>query len=423
MSYVNLLILSFFDMFMLVCIVFSLKFSSEKITVLKGIVSVLMGSVLIGTSGYLIANQPISVTINITIAFLIIKFITNGRIKEVIILYIFSLTIIYSIQLVVTIILKIIFDNFEYSFIFGLISQIITTTVVILLLLVIPLYSIYLYVTERNKLFQIITINMFAIYYVLLMLWYTNLNGFFESILGVIVLVFSILVVNAIILSNGLQNQATLEKMNIYDTYLPIIEDVIEQIRAKQHDYHNHIQALESLQVYNTTDINIQNYKNQVLKEEIWTKLIKMNNKILIAFLYNRYINALSVGVSINYIIDNYLLKTNYTDYELVELFGILIDNSLEATQRINETSMELFIGYKDGMNIIQTKNKSYEVSSEEIKQMFGYKYTWKKSQVHGIGLYKIQKLLRKNNGTITVYYDTHEKEIVFTVKLPNSFE
>jgi sensor histidine kinase regulating citrate/malate metabolism len=43
--------------------------------------------------------------------------------------------------------------------------------------------------------------------------------------------------------------------------------------------------------------------------------------------------------------------------------------------------------------------------------------YTSKETGGHGIGLYKIQKLLKKSKGTITAYYDADENEMVFTVK------
>jgi len=419
MSYANLLVLSFFDMLMLISIILSFKVFLNKKDIFNGIMCLVFGTLVIGSSGYFITNEPISITFNIIIAFLIILFITKQKLREVLILYIFSLTIMYSIQFLVTIIYKLALNNFVYSFKYGLISQITALTVIIVMLLVVPIRGVYLYITERNKWFEMITINIFVIYYVLLMLWYTNLNSFLETIVGILVLVVSILALNAIILNNGLKNQLTHEKINIYDTYLPIIEDIIEEIRVKQHDYHNHIQALESIQLGDLINLNgcIQDYKEQLIKEDIWSKLIRMDNKILIALLYSKHINALSLGIYIDYVIDNYLLKTRCTDYELVEIFGILIDNAFEAVQGINEASIKVVIGYENGMNVIDIRNKSYEVTSDEIKRMFEYNYTTKKINGHGIGLYKLQKLLNKKNGTITAYYDTDEKEMLFTVR------
>lgn len=419
MSYVNVLVLSFCDILMLIFIIFSFKTFPKKNDILKGIFCLFLGTFAIGSSGYYITNEAISITLNIVITFFIIRIITEHKLRDTIMLYIFSLTIMYSIQLLVTIVYKIALENFTYSFVYGLISQITALIGIIIIVLVVPIKSVYFFITERNKWFKMITINVFAIYYVLLVLWYSNLNGFLESILGILILVILILILNAIIINNGLQNQLLLDKINIYDTYLPIIDVVIEELRNKQHDYHNHLQALSSIQVDGLmhADNHIQDYITQLVKDDIWSKLIRIDNRILIGLLYSKHTKALSAGINIEYSIENYLLKTQYADYELVEIFGILIDNAFEAVQRINESIIKLFIGYENGMNVICIRNKSTEVSSDEIKQMFEYNYTSKKIKGHGIGLYKLNKLLKKNNGTIIAYYDTNEKEMNFIVK------
>lgn len=416
MGYINLLALTFFDMFMLVCIMLSFKSSMNIKDIFIGGGCIILGTLVIGSIGHYITSEPISLSLNILIAFLIVGLLSRQSFKEIIILYIFALSIMYGIQFLVIGVNKIILDNFEYTFKYGLISQIAASIVVMIFVWLVPIKNIYLFITERNKWFKMITVNIFAIYYILLMLWYTNLDGFLESLLGVLILVIVILIVNTIILNNGLQNQATLNKMHIYDTYLPIIETIIEEIRAKQHDYHNHIQTLESIQTHSLNHDLVQDYKEEVLKEDIWEKLIKMDNKIIIAFLYSKYVHALSLGITIKYTISNYLLQTEYTDYELVELFGILIDNAIEATNRVNEKTFDVLIGYEGGMNIIQTKSRAYNITSDKIKKMFEYGHTSKHDKGHGIGLYKIQKLLKKSEGNIVVDYNNEENEISFAV-------
>ena len=77
MTYIESLILSFFDMFMLLYIIMSLKTSLQKNDFIKGIFGVIAGAVLASVSGYYISNQAISFTVNIMIAFLIIQIIMN----------------------------------------------------------------------------------------------------------------------------------------------------------------------------------------------------------------------------------------------------------------------------------------------------------------------------------------------------------
>lgn len=416
MNYAEGIVLSLFDMFMIVIIILKFRSDIKLNDLVKGAWCVLFGSALIGTVGYILTFPPIGLMCNTIIVFLIIWFLTKLKFRVVAMLFVFSTIFLYGIQFVVMIIYKVSLDHFEYAFKYGLISQVTAAVTTLVLIQFVPIKSVYYYIVEKNKWFSIIIINLYAIYYMLLMLWYTNLNSFYESIVGILILVCAILIVNAIILKNGLQNQITYEKVQIYETYMKVIEDIIEDVRVKQHDYHNQIQAIEAIVLKQGANKDFQDYRKLLIEEDIWAQLLRMDNKILTGFFYSKYHSALIEGIKICYQIDNYLFRTQYTDYELVEIFGILIDNAIEATSKKGETNFKVVIGFENGMNVIQTINKSDQVSSLDIKRMFEYQYTTKKTDGHGVGLYKIKKILKKRNGTISVLYDTDYENIEFTV-------
>ena len=251
------------------------------------------------------------------------------------------------------------------------------------------------------------------------MVWYIDLNGFLESILAYLVIIVLILIINVVIIHNGLQNQATQEKMKIYDTYLPVIEAIVEDIRLKQHDYHNQLQALSSIKENGLTSKTLERYEKELKTDTIWSKLIKMDNKILMAFLYSKYREAEKENITLSLDIRNYLIKSSFTDYELVDIFGIIIDNAFEAVNDSQNKGVNLAIDYKDGFNIIEASNPSDFISSDDIRRFFEYQYSSKEEEGHGIGLYKLQKMLKKNNGNIIVYYDTTISQIVFKIEIP----
>lgn len=418
MRYIELLTLSLFDVFMLIIIILSFEGRIKKDICLKKILYLLFGTILISLSGYFISNKPIALIVNTTITFLIIKIFTNKKIQDILLIYIFTLVIVGSSQLLVIVLMNLFINKIEFTFVYGIVSQVISTIIVLVIVKVVPLKSIHFYIAEENKWFKRIIINLFAILYVILMLWYTNLSGFLEAVLALLIIGIVILIVNVIIINNAFRNENLLGKVQIYDTYFPIIEDMIKEIRGKQHDYHNHIQVLQSfVSNDNEKSDGFTKYKNQILKDNVLDSLIKMNNEILIAFLYSKYKDANLKGVKIEYVIDSFFIDTKFKEYELVEIYGVLIDNALEATIEIKEKDFQIFIGYEDGMNIIKIKNKTKELTSKEINKMFEYKYSTKNNKDRGIGLYKLQKLLKKNNGTITVCYDTDKSEIEFTVR------
>lgn len=418
MNYFEGIILSFLDMCMIIII---MRFFISDRTTKNGMIAILYaltGALIMGTVGYYIDFPPIGLFINIIIVFFIIWVMTKKQVKDLVILFVFISTILYSIQFASTIFFKLTLNNFEYSFFYGFISQSTALTITFLTTRIIPIEGIYQYISEKNKWFAIITVNIYAIYYVLILLWYTQLHSFYNSILGILILIALILVVNAMILNNALQNEVAFKTNKVYEKYLKVIEDVIEEVRLKQHDHHNHIQTLEA--ILNNGDDNeaFLNYRNQLTNNDILDDLLKLNNRILIAFLYSKYCQALELGITINYTITNYYFNTRYMDHELVDIFGIMIDNAIEASKKENSDTLEIEIAYEKGMNIIRSKNRAKVFTSDEINKLFDYGYSTNRETGRGIGLYKLSKLLKKEKGIISVYYDTNLQEIEFTAQL-----
>ncbi len=55
------------------------------------------------------------------------------------------------------------------------------------------------------------------------------------------------LFINLVIIKNGLVNEFTAKELLIYRTYNPIVEELIDEIRSRQHDFDNHLQALNTI--------------------------------------------------------------------------------------------------------------------------------------------------------------------------------
>lgn len=418
MNYLNNVILSMFDMAMIVVMMLAFRDSKRRKDALNGMVCITICGLIIGTIGYFTESPTISLILSTGITFLSTTIIIKESFRERMLTYIFGMIVVYTIQTIVTMSYKLILPQFEYTFRYGLISQITALVVILIIVRFSKIRSIYLYISIRNKFFAFITVNIFAIYFVLLIFWYSDMNGFFQSIVGVLVLALIVLIMNAFVMNKGLKEQKVYDQMAIYETYLPIIENVIDEIRAKQHDYHNHIATLQAIQKRYGDDAEIQSYIQQLSMEDIWIKLMRLDNKIITAFLYSKYQQAQSVGIHIHYHIDCCLIELNYTNYELIEIMGILIDNAMEATQRIHMQDMEVSIGMVNQRLTIQTKNPSEEMTQEVIHEMFSYQYSTKGVPGHGIGLYKLKNLLKKTKGTINVSYDAQQKEVSFIVEM-----
>ena len=81
---------------------------------------------------------------------------------------------------------------------------------------------------------------------------------------------------------------------------------------------------------------------------------------------------------------------------------GILFDNAVEALKEQGDTEMEVKLLKLDDTFIISIANVSSWKTNTEIEKFFEYGYSTKGKE-HGIGLYRVNTLLKKYKASIQV--------------------
>lgn len=325
------------------------------------------------------------------------------------------ITVIFStVQILAIIALQLIFGKVEYQFNYGLIAQCIGLILVLILLRFTTLSSLFSYVDQKNKIVQSVLINMFAIYFVLSIMWVLNVQLIIQSVLLIFVVSLLIIFINIFLIRDGYINQKNKDKVDIYETYLPIINSIIEDVKIKQHDYHNQIQTTTNiLKELDDKDVYYK-YLNEVVKPDIWSKLIMIENKVLMAFLFSKYSHTKEKNIKLDFNIHNFLVDTLYTDHELIEMYGILIDNAVEAVDKIEDDErrfVQLELNWNEGSNILKVTNPVENIKEADVQKMFDHRHSTKGSG-RGIGLTKLKDLLKSRNGNVSVHYDNKSKLI-----------
>lgn len=167
------------------------------------------------------------------------------------------------------------------------------------------------------------------------------------------------LFINLVIVKDGLRNEYEGKMLNVYEKYLPIIDDLMKELRSKQHEFDNHIQAINMISVTNTDYESIVASMKKYIKDldvnSEFEKLIKLDNKILAGFLYNKSIKAKEYGIDFQIDIKDYGFNINLKDYELIEVIGNLINNTFESGAKNNCVILE--IKEEKNMSAIEIKN------------------------------------------------------------------
>lgn len=202
-----------------------------------------------------------------------------------------------------------------------------------------------------------------------------------------------------------------------YKRYLPILEQMIANIRKNQHNYNNTIQTIAALpQVYTSYDelaSTLTKFDKQIQNKIIPTRFLDFESKLLSALLYNKYCTACEKRIRLNFTILNYTYHSRCDEFEIIDIVGILLDNALDAC--CEDDTIYVEIGMPDPSNnasnsayppfSIIVKNPGPEATQDYIHMIFSEKYSSKEnySGEHGLGLPYLQSIIRKYKGQIEI--------------------
>jgi len=124
-------------------------------------------------------------------------------------------------------------------------------------------------------------------------------------------------------------------ELKLHKLYEKSFQNLIDDIRAKQHEFDNHINTIYSQHfLYHTYDdlINAQKmYCKNIIEDNRFNKILGKGNKTVLAFLYGKLSEAEKSGVKVDYSVNIEDLESKLPIHKVIELLGSLLDNAIEA--------------------------------------------------------------------------------------------
>lgn len=240
------------------------------------------------------------------------------------------------------------------------------------------------------------------------------------------VIIFSVIIFGLI---DWRQNYAILrrqeQELKIYKLYIQPLEELTKDIRARQHEFDNHMNAILNMHVM------IDNYDELVAAQSAYGKeiygdrvrsnpaLLRISDKILAGFLYSKMISAPDY-VNIDLQVLSREIVTMVSEHSLVEIIGTLTDNAFEsATDELNQ--VEMVLDSRADKMIFMIKNQVRGLTMNDISHFFEKGYSTKKNREgRGLGLWQANQIAKRHNGEITVELLEKEgfQEICFRVEI-----
>ena len=188
-------------------------------------------------------------------------------------------------------------------------------------------------------------------------------------------------------------------ELKMHELYADSFQGLIENIRLRQHEFDNHIHTIYSQHyIYNTYSdlVEAQNMYCKIVSEENrFNKLLMASNSIIAGFLYGKFIEIDKLGVDIAYYVKIRELNINIPVYKTVEILGDLINNAVEAMQKMENANKLYVLIVEDDKFVIEVRNESLYIDYDEIERFFMKGFS-KKGVNRGLGLYNVKKICKE---------------------------
>ena len=252
------------------------------------------------------------------------------------------------------------------------------------------IFSFFISLLPLNGLYNIIQkSNMFVkllIYYVILsfimLVGLSKIDSQNALQLLPVIAIFAIILLTAGIMIIKQQHTIEMQEQDLqnYTTYEPMADELVKDIRSRQHDFNNQINAISMLP-YTHTDYEslaaaLTDYSHKLANDYNESELLRINLPVVAGFLFSKVKESERQDKSIKIEIKNMMIETKMPEYDLIKVFGILIDNALEAVNK--NTEISLIIDSSNGHIVITTLNPGDFITPELRKKMFTKGYSTK---------------------------------------------
>ena len=280
------------------------------------------------------------------------------------------------------------------------------------------------YVKQASYLLRILTLNTYLVILFCLAFFKIYPQQIYEILSLVITLLTLLAAINIWILYYDQRTRLQQQEINSYQKNMPIYDSLIQEIRANQHEYANHLQSLANLSVmykdYDSLSRALQSYSLEFSNPMANYPLLQINMPLLAASLYSMASHAQEKGIALQFDIVNAVLQSHAPEHELTDYITILTQNAIEAC-KAGDTVYAL-LDSKDGAVRYEIRNPVPSmISPEEIGNFFKRGYSTKQTQSgsdaasgradsaaskqagdkRGLGLYYLQTNVTKSGGSV----------------------
>lgn len=198
------------------------------------------------------------------------------------------------------------------------------------------------------------------------------------------------------------------EELKMYKLYVQPLEELVREIRTRQHEFDNHLNAVMNMH------LTIKNYDELVEAQEKYIgsvvrdgdrkflPILKISDKVIAGFLYSKVMKAPEY-VTTEIQVKSLEIMSGVSESHLIEIIGTLVDNAYEACDR-EHSIVNISLDSKYDRLVFEIQNEMDGIKLKEVSRYFERGYSTKTTDgSRGLGLYRARMLIEQFGGEITV--------------------
>ncbi len=311
------------------------------------------------------------------------------------------------IQLIFVEILK--FSNNYLKIADELIARFLTGFVLLSILLIIKRMDISIEKLKnisRREIIKILGIAIVALLAIYVQAIEYDTRSFLKSLEFCVLNTVTIILFFYVMISN-ISKTREIRSASVYidnlEGYNRNLTEMNDSIRGVKHDLNNIVQAINGYIMVNDF-ISLKKYFSRLLSECNYIQSIEtlnpevITNPAIYSLLLNKYNVATEKGIKLSIEIMFDLSEISDYSYDISRILGILLDNAIEASLETEEKKIDVKFSSKNNIRYIVIENSYNSEKDIDTCKIFEKNFTTKKENGNkGIGLWNVQKILKKN--------------------------
>jgi len=257
-----------------------------------------------------------------------------------------------------------------------------------------PLFGLIHQLVQRSDFtILIVSTNIAVLLMTVLSILSFDVDRLLANLWIINILILAVLLLDSILLFLHQRRIQEQKRIHMIEQYVPIVEELISQVRARQHEFNNRMMAIEAAV---TSADTIEEARKEVtaLTGSIGIslndrELLSCDSKMIAGMLFGKIKQAEAANHHIELSLHGLFKKTVTPETEWIEVIGILLDNAIEASPK----GSTIFLSSKKQGDFLEltVSNPAPPLSNTEFMALFGKGVTTKTNRDgHGFGLYTV---------------------------------